>query len=113
MAFEALLAVGVNVAEYVEPLPEKLLSAPPDTVISPKTKSETGSLITKLIVAVCPIVRMDRLLVIEMFGGDVSVGPPSPPHPLSKTENAQTRGSNGLIMVEWFAGRDVSMDALQ
>jgi hypothetical protein len=34
------------------PLPEKLLRVPPETVMSPTTKSDTDSLITKLRVAV-------------------------------------------------------------
>jgi len=98
--FEVLFGVGVNVTVYVEPLPEKPLIVPPDTAMSLITKSDTGSLMAKLIVAVWSTVRLDRLLVTEMVGGVKS-----PPHPLSKFENAQTNGSNSLFMVECFAGR--------
>jgi hypothetical protein len=69
-----LLAVGVNVAEYVVPLPVKLLSVPPDDVMSPTTKSVTDSLIVKLSVAVWPRPRVVLLLAMAIVGGVVSVG---------------------------------------
>ena len=42
--------------------------------MSPTTKSEADSLIAKVNVAVCPIVRLDRLLVMAIVGGVVSAG---------------------------------------
>lgn len=97
--FEVLFGVGVNVTVYVEPLPEKSLIVPPDTVMSLITKSDTGSLMAKLIVAVWSIVRLDRLLATEMVGGVKS-----PPHPLIKSANAQTTGRNSLFMVRRLHG---------
>jgi hypothetical protein len=67
-----LPAVGVNVAPYVVPLPEKLLSVPPENVISLWVKSVADSLSLKVRVAVCPDPSDVLLLEITMVGGVVS-----------------------------------------
>jgi hypothetical protein len=109
---EVLFAAGVNVTVYADPLPEKPLIVPPDTMMSLRAKSDTGSLMAKLIVAVWSIVRLERLLVIEMVGGVVSAALISPPHPLINTANAQTTGSNSLFMVRRLNGGDSEVDTL-
>jgi hypothetical protein len=81
-------------------------------MMSLTAKSDTGSLMAKLIVAVWSIVRLDRLLVTEMVGGVVSVALISPPHPLTNIANAQTTGSNSLFMVRRLIGGDSEIDTL-
>ena len=58
-ALVVLFALGVNVAVYFVPDPEKLLKVPPETVMSPTTKSETDTLIAKFRVADWPMDRLD------------------------------------------------------
>jgi hypothetical protein len=67
-----LPAVGVNVAPYVVPLPEKLLSVPPVTEISLWAKSVADSLSLNVRVAACPDPSAVLLLEITMVGGVVS-----------------------------------------
>ncbi len=54
------------------PLPEKLLSVPPETVISLRLKFVDASESVKVRVAVSPTVKLLSLVVIAMVGGVVS-----------------------------------------
>jgi hypothetical protein len=56
----------------VVPEPAKLVSVPPENVTSLATKSETGSLIAKVSVAVWPEPRLDLSLEMAIEGGSVS-----------------------------------------
>ena len=69
-----LLAVGVNSAVYVVPLPLKLESVPPTTVKSPTVKLEDDSLKVKVMVAVCEAERLVEVVMTAMLGGVVSAG---------------------------------------
>ena len=70
----ARLAVGVNVAVRVTPLPLKAPSVPPEVIISVPTKLVPGSsLNVKVIVAVSPAFRALALLVIATVGASVSM----------------------------------------
>jgi hypothetical protein len=63
-----LLAVGVNVALYELPEPEKLDSVPPETETSEEIKSLTGSDSVNVIRAVCPLDNDDLSEVTVIVG---------------------------------------------
>ena len=67
-----LLSVGVKMAEYEEPEPEKLEREPPETKMSDSTKSVDVSESVKVSVGVSPVLRDARFVLRAMVGGVVS-----------------------------------------
>ena len=77
----AVLAVGVNVAFRVSPVPLIAPNVPPATPMSPVEPSHTNvllgfSLKVKVMVAVSPVFKLDLLLVMVTVGGVVSTFAP-------------------------------------
>ena len=67
-----LLSVGVKVALYLSPLPEKLLRAPPATETSDIVKLVDSSLNVNVMVDVLPLVKLVSLTLRLIVGGVVS-----------------------------------------